>query len=96
VVLKSDGVDSTGKATSFDNRYKFDGKEYPFKNATADGTISVKKIDDYHAEGVIKGGKANVSLKSAISKDGKTRTLTTRGTNSEGKVVSNVAVYEKQ
>src|SRR5262245_15250779 len=42
VILKSQGVDAAGKATSFDNRYKFDGKEYPFKNAAADGTISVK------------------------------------------------------
>jgi len=96
VVLKDQTVDSTGKANTYDNRYKFDGKPYPFKNALADGNISIKRIDDFHAEGVIKGGKANTTVKAVISRDGKTRTLTTTGTNAEGKPVNNVAVYEKQ
>jgi len=96
VVLKSEGVAADGKPANFSYRYKFDGKEYPFKNATVDGTISVKRIDDLHTEAVIKGGKANISLKGEISKDGKTRTQRQTGTNAEGKPVNNVVVYEKQ
>ena len=96
VVSKSEGVSSDGKATSYTNRYKFDGKEYPYKTATIEGMISAKRIDDMHIEATIKGGKAQGSAHTVISKDGKTRTLTTTGTNAEGKPVKNVAVYDKQ
>ena len=96
VVLKSEEVDSMGKAATYDNRYKFDGKEYPFKNALIEGAISLKRTDDLHAEGYLKGAKGKTNLKAVISKHGKTRTLTTTGVNAEGKPIHNVAVYEKQ
>ena len=96
VVTKAEGVDSTGKASTYTNRYKLDGKEYSYKTATIEGMISVKKIDDFHTEATIKGGKAHTKGKTVISKDGKTRTLTTSGTNMDGKPTNNVAVYDKQ
>src|SRR5689334_5279562 len=96
VVLKSEEVDSMGKAATYDNRYKFDGKEYPFKNALIEGAISLRRTDDLHAEGYLKGAKGKTNLKAVISKHGKTRTLTTTGVNAEGKPIHNVAVYEKQ
>jgi hypothetical protein len=96
VVAKSEGVNAEGKATSFTNRYKYDGKEHPYKGANGEGTISVKRTDDFHSETTIKIGKASMVTKAAISKDGKTRTLTQNGTNGEGKAVKNVVVYEKQ
>ena len=94
--LEAEGVSADGKPTNFTNRYKFDGKECPFKNAMVDGTISVKRIDDLHTEAVMKGGKANIVGKTVISKDGKTRTLNQTGANAEGKPLNNVSVYEKQ
>jgi hypothetical protein len=96
VISKSQGTDPEGKATNYNNRYKLDGKEYPYKTATVDGTIAIKRIDDRHTEAVIKGGKASMTGKSVISSDGKTRTQTVTGTNAEGKTVNNVSVYEKQ
>ncbi len=96
VVAKSEGVSAEGKPTSSSNRYKFDGKEYPYKTATIEGMISVKRIDDRHSEAAIKGGKGHTTSKVVISNDGKTRTLTTAGTNAEGKALNNVAVYDKQ
>ena len=42
LVSKGEGVDAEGKATTLTNRYKFDGKEYPYKTAVVGGTISVK------------------------------------------------------
>jgi hypothetical protein len=39
---------------------------------------------------------AFVGLSSAVSSDGKTRTVTTKGANAAGQQLSNVAVYEKQ
>ena len=96
MTAKGEGVDAAGKATSSNNRYKYDGKEYPYKTAQVDGTISVKKTDDFHAESTTKGGKANVTTKTEISKDGKTRTQTSTGTNAEGKATNNVVVWDKQ
>ena len=96
VVAKSEGVNAEGKAVSSTNRYKFDGKEYPYKTALVEGTISVKRIDDLHTEATIKGGKASMISKATISKDGKTRTQNQTGTNAEGKPIKNVVVYEKQ
>ncbi len=43
-----------------------------------------------------KGGKVMTTQTSAVSSDGKTRTVTTKGVNASGQQVNNVAVYEKQ
>jgi hypothetical protein len=43
-----------------------------------------------------KGGKATTTQTSAVSSDGKVRTVTTTGVNALGQKVHNVAVYEKQ
>jgi hypothetical protein len=43
-----------------------------------------------------KGGKVMTTQTSAVSVDGKTRTVTTKGVNAAGQTVNNVAVYEKQ
>ena len=96
VVAKAEGVNAEGKATSSTNRYRFDGKEYPYKTAIVEGTISVKRVDDLHTEATIKGGKASITSKAAISKDGKTRTQTQTGTDAQGKSVHNVVVSDKQ
>ena len=96
VVSKSQGTDPQGKSASYTNRYKYDGKEYPYKTSVVDGKISIKRIDDFHTEATVKNAKANMVTKAVISKDGKTRTLTSTGTNAEGKPVHSVSVYEKQ
>ena len=43
-----------------------------------------------------KGGKVTTTNTSMISSDGKTRTITTKGTNGQGQTVNNVGVWEKQ
>jgi len=43
-----------------------------------------------------KGGKVTTTNTSVISSDGKTRTITTKGTNGQGQTVNNVQVFEKQ
>jgi hypothetical protein len=96
VVAKAEGVNAEGKATSSSNRYKFDGNEYPYKTANVDGMISVKRIDDFHSGATIKGGKASISSKAVISKDGKTRTQTQTGTDAQGRTVHNIVVSDKQ
>lgn len=98
IVQKSEGVNAEGKPTTLSNRYKVDGKEYPFTGpAGSSGTIAVKKIDDYLSEWVIKGeDKSLVNGRTVISKDGKTRTQTMTGVNAKGETVKNVVVYDRQ
>ena len=44
----------------------------------------------------MKGGKEMTHIHSVVSKDGKTTTITTKGTDVQGKSFSRVAVWEKQ
>jgi hypothetical protein len=43
-----------------------------------------------------KGGKITTSSTNVVSSDGKTRTLTTTGTNALGQTVNSVAVFDRQ
>jgi hypothetical protein len=58
---------------------------------------SYTKIDD-HTLGlnIKKNGKLTISGRIVVSADGKTRTVTTSGTDSKGNKVSSVAVYDRQ
>ena len=99
IVTKTEGVAADGKSTTTSNRYKRDGKDYPWNTATESGksTISIKMMDDHHTVATVKrDGKAISTSKNTISKDGKTRTMATTGTNAEGKKFSNVAVFTRQ
>ena len=65
-------------------------------NPDAD-TVARTRLDANTVQTVAKkGGKVTTSQTSAVSSDGKTRTVTTKGVNASGQQVNNVAVYEKQ
>jgi hypothetical protein len=65
-------------------------------NPNAD-TIAVKRIDANTLEVVNKrGGKPTTTQRNVVSADGKTRTVTTTGTDAQGQKVNNVGVFEKQ
>ena len=75
-----------------------DGKDSTLtgNNPNAD-TITVKRIDPQTLESVSKkGGKVTITQRNVLSTDGKTRTVTTTGTDAQGQKVNNVAVFEKQ
>ena len=61
-------------------------------------TISVKQIDANTFTGETKksGGKYRATGRTVISKDGKTMTLTQKGTDAEGKPMSFTVVSDKQ
>ena len=102
--LLADGVDSQGKKTHNEYTAKFDGKDSLTKpmldgkpNPNAADAVSYKKIDDYTYEvtAKLKGKTLNVA-RHVISKDGKTRTVTTTGTNAQGQKLNDTTVFEKQ
>jgi len=93
----ADRVEADGKMTHFEWTAKFDGKDYPVKGDPARDAVSVKKVDDYTLEITNKkGGKVLSVLRAVYSKDGKSRTETTTGTNAQGQQIKNVTAWDKQ
>ena len=88
---------ATGK-TQYSYATNLDGKDSPVTgtNANAD-TVTVRRIDPRTLEVVSKkGGKVTITQRNALAADGKSRTVTTTGTDAQGQKVNNVAVFEKQ
>jgi hypothetical protein len=97
IVIKASGVDSQGKKIARESRYRRDGKEYPFDGPFGRGKITVKRIDAYTANAAVKYDDGGTTKShSVISKDGKTRTMTSTGVNAKGEKVNSVAVYDLQ
>ena len=95
--LIADGVNAQGAPTHMDWSAEFDGKDYPVKGSQISDTLSLKRIGPNIEEATFKkGGKATVTLRAVVSKDGKTTTTTSTGTDAQGQRVDNVAVYDRQ
>lgn len=92
-----DGVDGAGSAVHSEWTGKFDGKDYPVTgDATAD-TRSYRKINNHTlAMTNKKGGKVSVTGRIIVTANGRTRTVTTNGTDEKGKKFGSRAVYDKQ
>src|SRR5659263_487538 len=60
-------------------------------------TAAPKKTDDNGFENVWKkDGKVTITAKAAVSKDGKTLTISQTGKNAKGETVNATSVFEKQ
>jgi hypothetical protein len=89
---------ATGPVQQYSYTTNLDGKDTPVtgNNPNAD-MVAVKRIDANTLEIVNKkGGKVTTTQRNVVSADGKTRTVTTTGTDAQGQKVNNVAVFEKQ
>ena len=97
VKVTVEGVDSAGKPTHNEWTGKYDGKDYPVTGDPNSDMRSLKKIDDHTLELTIKkGGKITGTGRIVVSADGKTRTVTVKGTDSTGKTFHATSVYDKQ
>ena len=78
--------------------FKYDGKEYPVTGSRSFDTISVKRIDANTTswEARKTGGKLHLTGRTVISKDGKTMTRTSKGTDAEGKPGAGTRVFDRQ
>ena len=92
-----DGVDENGASVHSEWTGKFDGKEYAVTGDTTSDVRSYRTINkNTLALSGKKNGKVTLSGRIVVSRDGKTRTVTTSTTNAQGKKVMNTAVYDKQ
>jgi hypothetical protein len=97
IQLTSDGIGADGTVLHGSYVSKWDGKDVAWAGNPDADMASPKKIDDNSYENTWKkGGKATMTAKVVVSKDGKTLTVTQTGTNAKGQAVSNVVVYDKQ
>jgi hypothetical protein len=89
---------ASGPVQQYSYTSNLDGKDVPVtgNNPNAD-MIAVKRVNATTLEVVNKkGGKVTTSQRNVVAADGKTRTVTTTGTDAQGQKVNNVAVFEKQ
>ena len=78
---------------------KYDGKEYRVSGInTPCDTISVEQVNAsrFTAECKRTGGSYHATDRTVISRDGKMMTLTTKGTDSDGKDFTSTFVFDKQ
>lgn len=95
-----DGTAADGSAITYSFSTSYDGKESPVMGTGMPGgadTITLKHYSAHKTEGTLKkGGKQIAKVTAVVSSDGKTSTVTAKGTGPDGKPFSTVSVYEKQ
>jgi hypothetical protein len=92
-----DGVDASGNATHNEWTGKFDGKCYAVTGDATSDQRCYKVINKTTMELTgKKDGKVTVTGEIVATPDGKSRTVTTSGTDANGKKFKTVAVYDKQ
>ena len=97
VKITLDGTDGEGKPAHSEWTGKFDGKDYPVTGDPNADTREYTKVNDHLLRFTgKKGGEATMIGRVGVGPDGKTRTVTTTGTDSKGQKVSTTSVYDKQ
>jgi hypothetical protein len=92
VKVTTDGTTGDGKPVHTEWTGKFDGKDYPVTGDPNVDTRSYKKIDDRTMEITNKkGSKVVTSGRIVVSADGKSRTVTIKGSGG-----TSTAVYDKE
>jgi hypothetical protein len=92
-----DGTNADGSASHNEWTGKYDGKDYPVTGDPTSDMRSYKRVNEHTLDFTIKKeGKVTVMGQIVVSADGKTRTVTTTGTDPQGKKFKNIAVYDKQ
>jgi hypothetical protein len=96
IKFTNDTVNADGTKIHAEYAVKLDGKKVPVKGDPERDMTSNKRVDANTTSGVSTlKGKLDSSFTRAVSKDGKTLTLTVKGTRN-GTSYDQVAVYDKQ
>ena len=92
-----DGVDGKGNPTHSEWTGKFDGKDYPVTGDATSDTRAIKQVSANTLELTSKkAGKVTLTGKIVLAADGKSRTLTMKGTTPDGTKVETMFFYDKQ
>lgn len=75
----------------------YDGKDAPITGNPAYDTVSRKSVSATTTETTYKkSGKVVVAQTNVLSADGKTMTVTAKGTDAQGKPINTVLVFDRQ
>ena len=97
IKVATKGVGADGKPTAAEFTAMFDGKDHPVTGNPDYDAVMMKRVDSHTLEFTRKkGGKTVQTATSAVSKDGKTRSVTVTGVNAQGQKISTNGVYEKK
>jgi hypothetical protein len=97
VKVTIDGTDKDGKQIHNEWTGKFDGKDYAVTGDSTSDMRSYKKIDANKLKFTVKKGDKTIATgRIVVAADGKSRTVTAKGTDEHGKQFKNVAAYDKQ
>lgn len=95
--VTNDSIDLAGKPTHTEIVTMFDGKEGELKGAAAPPTRLYSRSDDRTYQYVMRvNGKVTTTNRVTISADGKTRTIVSTGTGTDGKPVNTTTVWDRQ
>ena len=97
IKVSTEGVAADGSKTAQSYTANYDGKDVVLTGSATSDHVSLKRINATTVERTDKkAGKVVQTLTRVVSADGKTMTITTKGTNAQGQAVNNIAVYDKQ
>jgi hypothetical protein len=92
-----EGTTVDGKSLHIEWTGKYDGKFYPVTGDAGVDERAYKQINAHTMEITSKkGGKIVSTSRIVVAADGKSRTVTSAGTNAKGQKVTTVAVYDKE
>jgi hypothetical protein len=90
------GVDAQGQPVTVNFTITYDGKDHPYKGPDWDA-LAVRRVDAYTTSFTqSRGGKVVLSGMRTVSKDGRTLTITSKGTNAKGEQLDHVMVFDKR
>jgi hypothetical protein len=97
VKVTVDGVDKDGKAVHNEWTGKFDGKDYPATGEMNYDTRAYTKVDAHTMDMTVKkAGKVVGTGRIVVAADGKSRTVTTKGSDPANTSLNFTATYVKQ
>jgi hypothetical protein len=99
VKVTIEGTTADGKSLHIEWTGKYDGKFYPLTGDPNNDERAYKQpINNAHTMDITskKGGKVVGTASVVVAFDGKSRTVTSAGSNAKGEKVTTVAVYDKE
>lgn len=97
IKFTAESTAADGKTLRTEYTAKVDGKEYPMIGSPTTDTISLKRIDANTVERTDKkAGKVTVVILRKTAEDGKSMTVSVKGTNAAGQAVDALYLFEKQ
>jgi hypothetical protein len=98
VKVTVDSVGGDGTKRHWTYTANTDGKDVPITGNNPYGdAVAMTRVDAHTTRQIYKNhGKVTTTQTSAVSADGKIRTVTNKGTDARGQAIDGVAIYEKQ